>query len=83
MIPSDTKNVNNFSTFAPKIKFGIPNSCPCKLCRANICQGGYINCCLELMILIFQFYFQKLHISINMFMNGIKVCFVAYLYITA
>ena len=40
MIPADIRNVNNLSDFTLKIKFWIPDSCPCNLCRALFMSSG-------------------------------------------
>ena len=45
MIPGDIsiRNVNNLSDFPLKIKSWVPDGCPCNLCRAHICEVGYIH----------------------------------------
>ena len=48
MIPADIRNINNLSDFTLKIKSWKPDGCPCKLCRAYICQVGYINYLMSL-----------------------------------
>ena len=41
--PADIRNVNNLSDLILKIKSWIPDSCPCNLRWAYICQVGYLN----------------------------------------
>ena len=43
MIPADIRNINNLSDLTLKIHSWVPDGCPCTLCRAYICQVGYIN----------------------------------------
>ena len=60
MILAYIRNVSIFSDFPLKIKPWIPGGCPCNLLRAYICQAGYINWILGLIILIYRFFFKNL-----------------------
>ena len=43
IIPNEIKASNSLKEFANRIKYWIPNECPCKLCRTYIKDIGYIN----------------------------------------
>ena len=75
MIPVDIRNVNNLSYFTLKIKSWILDGSPGNLCRAYICEVGYINLRLRLINLVFRFFFFLNSFPVNMLMRGIKICF--------
>ena len=43
IIPNEIKASNSLKEFANRIKYWIPNECPCKLCKVYISNIGYIN----------------------------------------
>ena len=43
IMPNEIKELTDLLQFKQKIKFWIPSSCPCKLCKSNITVLGYLE----------------------------------------
>ena len=42
LVPNEIKNSTSLSIFKRKIKYWIPNDCPCRLCKVYVANVGFI-----------------------------------------
>ena len=43
MIPVNIKSSESLNVFKSKIKYWIPNYCPCQICKTDIGQVAFVN----------------------------------------